>query len=145
VRYFTPQEANGFIPALREAFGQIDRDRFELLQILKEVEAGGVDPSDLENQPVDGDLPDEQRRQRVRAKQLMKRIRSIVGELQAHGLLVKRLDGLVDFRSKRGDRPVFLCWRKGEDRIEHWHEVTAGADSRRPVDELFKKRPALSN
>lgn len=144
MRYFTPQEANGFIPALREAFDRIDRDRFELLQILKECEAGGGDPTELENQPLPDDLPEAQRQQRLRARQLMTRIRGIVGELQAHGLLVKRLDGLVDFRSKRGERPVYLCWRKGEARIEHWHEVTAGAEGRRPLDDLFKK-PALLN
>jgi len=144
VRYFTPQEANGFIPALQEAFGQIERDRFELLEILKQFEAEGGNPTELENLPVGDDLPEAVRQKRLRAQQLMTRIRGIVGELQAHGLLVKRLDGLVDFRSKRGDRPVFLCWRKGENRIEHWHEVTAGAEGRRPVDELFKK-PALLN
>ena len=144
MRYFTPQEANDFIPALREAFGQIGRDRFELLQILKELEAEGSDPAELDAQPVADDLPEPQRQKRLRAKQIMARIRNIVGELQAHGLLVKRLDGLVDFRSRRGDRPVFLCWRKGENRIEHWHELTSGAEGRRPVDELFKK-PALLN
>ena len=27
--------------------------------------------------------------------------------------------GLVDFYSLREDRPIFLCWRLGEDRINH--------------------------
>jgi hypothetical protein len=144
VRYFTPQEANSFIPALRQAFDQIERDRFELMEILKEFEAAGEDPADVESQPVAGDLPEAQRQKRLRAKQLMARIRNIVGELTAHGLLVKRLDGLVDFRSLRGERPVYLCWRKGDDKIDTWHEMNAGADSRRPIDGMFKK-PALLN
>ncbi|MHB8420848.1 MAG: DUF2203 family protein [Myxococcales bacterium] len=144
MRYFTPKEANDFIPALRQAFDQIDRDRYELVQILKDFEAEGGNEVDLETLPVADDLPEPQRQKRLRAKQLMVRIRAIVGDLQSHGLLVKRLDGLVDFRARRGDRPVFLCWRRGEDRIEHWHELTSGAENRRPVDELFKK-PALLN
>jgi hypothetical protein len=73
----------------------------------------------------------------------MKRIRGIVGELQAHGLVVKRLDGVVDFRSLRGQRPVYLCWQKGEQEIKHWHEVSADSSDRRPVDSLFK--PAQLN
>ena len=32
------------------------------------------------------------------------------------------------------DRLVFLCWRLGEDRITHWHEVNAGFAGRQPID-----------
>ena len=44
--------------------------------------------------------------------------------------------GLVDFYSLREDRPIFLCWRLGEERITHWHEIDsrllrAAADRRR--------------
>ena len=42
--------------------------------------------------------------------------------------------GLVDFYSLREDRPIFLCWRLGEDRITHWHEVDSGFSGRQPID-----------
>jgi len=79
----------------------------------------------------------------VTLEETYRRIHGIVGELQAHGLVVKRLEGVVDFRSLRGDRPVYLCWRKGESRIDHWHEVSSDFGDRRPVDKLFK--PTLAN
>jgi hypothetical protein len=44
-------------------------------------------------------------------------------------------DGLVDFYTLRDDRLVFLCWRLGEPRITHWHEVDAGFADRQPVDD----------
>lgn len=44
-------------------------------------------------------------------------------------------EGLVDFHSMRDDRLVLLCWRYGEERITHWHEVDAGYAGRRPIDE----------
>jgi hypothetical protein len=41
--------------------------------------------------------------------------------------------GLVDFPSLREGRVVQLCWRLGEDRVEHWHEVDAGFQARKPL------------
>jgi len=29
---------------------------------------------------------------------------------------------------------VFLCWRLGEDRISHWHEIDTGFSGRQPID-----------
>ena len=42
--------------------------------------------------------------------------------------------GLVDFYSLREDRPIFLCWRLGEARITHWHEIESGFAGRQPID-----------
>ena len=42
--------------------------------------------------------------------------------------------GLVDFYSLREDRPIFLCWKLGEERITHWHEIDAGFSGRQPID-----------
>ena len=63
------------------------------------------------------------------------RINGYLQEFEEIGCLFKGFDaGLVDFYSLREDRPVFLCWRPGEDRIAYWHEVDAGAAGRQPVD-----------
>ena len=56
-------------------------------------------------------------------------------ELEAIGCVFKGFEaGLVDFYSLREDRPIFLCWRLGEDRIEHWHEIDTGFSGRQPID-----------
>ncbi len=63
------------------------------------------------------------------------RINDYLKELEAIGCVFKGFDaGLVDFYSLRDDRPVFLCWRMGEARIEHWHELDAGFGGRQPID-----------
>ena len=63
------------------------------------------------------------------------RINRYLQELEAIGCVFKGFDaGLVDFYSLREDRPVFLCWRLGEERITHWHEVDAGFTGRQPID-----------
>ena len=63
------------------------------------------------------------------------RINEYLKELEAIGCVFKGFDaGLVDFYSLREDRPIFLCWRLGEDRISHWHEIEAGFGGRQPID-----------
>jgi hypothetical protein len=63
------------------------------------------------------------------------RINRYLQELEAIGCVFKGFDaGLVDFYTLRDDRPVFLCWKMGEARIEHWHELDAGFGGRQPVD-----------
>jgi len=58
-------------------------------------------------------------------------------ELDRIGCVFKGFDaGLVDFYSLREDRLVFLCWRLGEARITHWHELDAGFSGRQPIDDL---------
>jgi hypothetical protein len=63
------------------------------------------------------------------------RINRYLQELEAVGCVFKGFEaGLVDFYSLREDRPIFLCWRLGEDRITHWHEVESGFAGRQPID-----------
>lgn len=44
--------------------------------------------------------------------------------------------GLVDFPGTHDGRPIFLCWRLGEEMIEHWHERDGGFAGRHPIDTL---------
>lgn len=103
-------------PAWREAVG-----RFELV-------AGSVRAADGET--------DEIRAAQAEVTERAARITAYLGELEAIGCTLRGFDaGQVDFHSLRGDRPVFLCWTWGEERITHWHELDAGYAGRQPVDE----------
>ena len=63
------------------------------------------------------------------------RINQYLQELEAIGCVFKGFEaGLVDFYSLREDRPIFLCWRLGEERISHWHEIESGFAGRQPID-----------
>ncbi len=56
-------------------------------------------------------------------------------ELEEIGCELKDYEvGLVDFPSLRDGREVLLCWKLGEARIAHWHEVTTGFSDRRPLE-----------
>ncbi|HEX6107613.1 MAG TPA: DUF2203 domain-containing protein [Gemmatimonadales bacterium] len=63
------------------------------------------------------------------------RINRYLQELETIGCVFKGFEaGLVDFYSLRDDRPIFLCWRMGEERITHWHEIDSGFTGRQPID-----------
>ena len=44
--------------------------------------------------------------------------------------------GLVDFPSQFEGREIYLCWKLGEDRVRHWHEVDTGFEARQEIIEL---------
>jgi hypothetical protein len=61
-----------------------------------------------------------------------------LAQIAAWGVVVRDLDsGLCDFRARREDRDVYLCWRLGEERIGYWHELDAGFRGRLPLDDAF--------
>jgi hypothetical protein len=67
-----------------------------------------------------------------------------LAQITAWGVVVRDLDtGLCDFRARREERDVYLCWRLGEDRIAWWHEIEAGFQGRRPLDDGFGPDPRL--
>lgn len=41
--------------------------------------------------------------------------------------------GLVDFLGEVEGRRVWLCWRLGEPRVEHYHELDSGFVGRKPL------------
>lgn len=61
----------------------------------------------------------------------------LTAEAQALGCELKDLqNGLVDFQASRGTEVVYLCWRRGEPRIEWWHPLEGGFAARRPITEF---------
>ena len=59
-------------------------------------------------------------------------------ELAALGVEMKDPNkGLIDFPALLDGRVVYLCWKLGEETVEHWHELTAGFDNREPVEGSF--------
>ena len=44
------------------------------------------------------------------------------------------VEGYVDFPAIREDKPICLCWRKGEDEVMHWHGLDEDCSKRRTVD-----------
>lgn len=57
-----------------------------------------------------------------------------VQEILGYGVEVKDFDRwLIDFPHLRDGKVVYLCWQRGEDRIEWWHEIETGFAGRTPL------------
>lgn len=66
------------------------------------------------------------------------KINGYLGELEQVGCEFKGFDeGLVDFHGKLDEREILWCWKHGEDRITHWHELDTGFAGRQPLPEVM--------
>jgi len=55
-------------------------------------------------------------------------------EIEALGVILRDpATGLVDFAAVRDEKPVYLCWRLGEERIAYWHPRDTGFMGRLPL------------
>ncbi len=119
-RLFTPEQANGELAELRERLPRLRDARREVIRSSERiteavaVDGGGVAGSEwFEAQRI------------VKAEVIF---------LAERGILLRDPDtGLVDFPGEVDDRPVFLCWRLGEDEVAWYHEEHAGFSSRKPL------------
>lgn len=129
-RYFSVEEANEVLPAVRVFMERIQGHRAALADaqaqhaVLAEHIAGnGGDLSPQEVAEVQGRVEDE-----------AAAIARCIEGVQELGGLVKDLDaGLVDFLHKREGQDVLLCWRLGEEEIGHWHGLDEGFAGRKPL------------
>ena len=65
---------------------------------------------------------------------LMQRLNACTSTFQEWGIELKDLEsGLVDFPHYRDGQLVYLCWQRGEARIEYWHDLESGFAGRQPL------------
>lgn len=65
---------------------------------------------------------------------LFDRFKQNIHQFAELGCELKDLDrGLIDFYSLKEDRLIYLCWKKGEKKISHWHEIETGFAGRQPL------------
>jgi len=68
------------------------------------------------------------------------KVNAFLGELEEIGCEFKGFDlGLVDFHGRLDEREILWCWKLGEDRITHWHELEAGFAGRQPLPEVLSR------
>lgn len=131
-RLFTLTEAQGLLPVLSPLLQELQAKMGELERKHDELEslAGG-----------DAQGNGHRYRQEARAQEVQDEVDRLTRELQEGVHTVDRLgcelkdirEGLLDFRSEREGRVVYLCWRLGEPDIAHWHELQTGFAGRQPL------------
>ncbi len=66
-----------------------------------------------------------------------RKINACLVELEQVGCEFKGFEeGLVDFHGRLDDREILWCWKLGETKVSHWHELDAGFAGRQPIPEV---------
>jgi hypothetical protein len=129
-RYFTREEANELLPAVRVLAERMVAHRAALEQAQSRLagflerisgNGGGLQPSELAEA-------------HAAVEHEAAGIARCVEGIQELGGVVKDIgEGLVDFLAKREGEDVLLCWKLGEDEIAHWHGLEEGFAGRKPL------------
>jgi len=132
--YMSVKDANHALPTVRRIVTDILAAQRELVDLVKEY--GHLDP-DLDSLKARRDELEAQMRE------LTEQVNGFIDELEELGGMFRGFEGVVDFYSTLDGRPVLLCWKLGEDRIEWWHEVDAGCAGRQrlPAHMLERRVP----
>jgi len=149
-RFYDIDGANAAVPELDGILSVLAEQRAELVRLRDDViersGAEGVSGSRGERRSgseVDDDrdagpaTADDLRLTRLRMQGLIDQMAAGVARIDALGLTLRDIEhGLVDFPALVAGRQIWLCWQRGEARVDWWHDLDSGFSGRRPLDEL---------
>ena len=116
MKLFSPEKANALIPVLAPILDELWTKRRDLAIALLEQ-----DPA-LQARVGGTERRQSRRGETRRCAELKAEIARAIARIEAYGCVVKDIDlGLLDFPALREGRPVFLCWKRNEPAIAHWH------------------------
>jgi hypothetical protein len=122
MRLFTLAEAQALLPEIKRRFEHVDRARRIMNRLAPEARRAAED--------FGGGGMSEGARYARALTALMIAVQEIVNT----GVEIKDFErGLCDFPSERDGRIVYLCWQRGEETIEWWHDMDAGFAGRQPL------------
>jgi hypothetical protein len=129
-RYYGIDEANNRLVELRPLLESLRAERAQIAEEQRGLERarGGNGSAEKAEQ-----LAERESRIRDIVRSMEQRVR----RLDEWGIALRDIStGLIDFPALANGRPIWLCWRLGEDAVAFWHEIDSGFDSRKPLAEL---------
>jgi len=129
-RYYALDAANARLDELRPLLERLRQDRDAVAEAQRDLtrfrESNGSEDHAME-------LQDRQ----ARIRELVKRMQQTVARIDSWGITLRDITtGLIDFPALAAGRPIWLCWRVGEDDIGWWHEINDGFGGRRALTDL---------
>jgi hypothetical protein len=131
LRTYTVQEANQELPRVRRIVEQIAK----LSALLPELEdQAHIAEYESRRNGATSESKDKSKQAKDAASAAeMERLKAIAA-LNSLGISLKgALEGLVDFPSYRDGEAVELCWKLGEEKVEHWHRIGEGYAGRKKI------------
>lgn len=129
-RVFTLEEAEALLPRLREILAGLSAARTRLAEgereLLERYHGGRGNGHTAPGGPLD-QLHETLTRAQSDIDDAVRAITELGCELKDPDR------GMVDFRTMREGRLVYLCWLMHEPAIQFWHELDAGFAGRTPL------------
>lgn len=126
MRYFTQHEAEALIPTIEEIFARALKLRDEAERKAEALRA--LEKAEGESAGI--------ALERGQVQFLVNGVNACLAEVAALGAVPKGLDpALVDFPHRLGGGEVYLCWRRGEKAITHYHGLEEGFAGRKALPE----------
>jgi hypothetical protein len=141
--FYDFDRANAKLPEVRETLLRLRDQRDEVVAVrerIVELNAPAVAGA-VASAPAGASSAEahkETHQLRLRMQGLVDQMQAAVIELDGWGIELREIStGLIDFPAMVAGRPIWLCWRLGEERVEWWHEVSDGFDGRRRIEDLY--------
>jgi hypothetical protein len=135
-QFFTPKSVRPSRPRRRFTLEQANKSLPLVRRIVTDIVRTHAEASRLQQQ-FDRLNARDQKSMQQRVEAVMHRLEDYVDELSEIGCELKDYQaGLIDFTGRHDGRDISLCWKLGEEKITHWHEIDAGFAGRKPVSLL---------
>lgn len=132
-RLFTIDEANELLPRIRRILSQLQEAR-QRLQETQEQLSDRVHGGPRANGHAAPNS--EMARLMTASEDAQSQIGAAAAAIEELGGELKDPDrGMVDFRSMRDGRVVYLCWLTEEPRVTYWHELDGGYRGRQRIED----------
>lgn len=129
-RFYGIDEANERLAEVRPLLEQLRADRTAVAEAQRELVKARQTNGSAEH-------AEDLARREAELREIVRRMQAAVTEIDGWGITLRDIgSGLVDFPALANGRPIWLCWRLGEEDIGWWHEADVGFEQRRPLAEL---------
>jgi hypothetical protein len=135
-QFYSLDDANDLLPELMQVAGRLRDQREELvgLRDAYRLRESTVIEGVIAETAESGDDDVELRRLRLRMRGIVDQMQADVAWLDERSIMLRDIPtGLVDLPALAGGRPVWLCWRLGEDSVGFWHGQEDGFAGRLPL------------
>ncbi len=129
-RFYRLDEANVRLAEIRPMLEKLRADRNKVADLQKKIRDARAHNGSAGHAGEVVRLEGEMRH-------VVARMKRTVDQVDEWGIALRDIGtGLIDFPALATGRPIWLCWRLGEDDINWWHEADRGFDERRRLSEL---------